>query len=477
MSRLVRSARDRWGRLSRTSRFLIGTSSIGYLFYLWNKRDKQPSTKPVSLRKPAKGIFRVDSVGLGASMPFEQASSVWIETGKHEWFLSGVYAGYWGEGSATILGSQLLKSLNASLITLYSRSKQPDNRRVYQSFITAFTGLDDTLIKPVKILLKDDSAEGMRKNLAAILFGISYPGSGALATFFDSAVQRFHVALVGDSRAVLGRRRKTDDGKIMYDVHVLSEDQTVNNPQEVARLLAAHPNEPELLDRLFRDCGRKITRAFGDGMMKWSRDFQIWLRQNTLSDEPSPFCLTPPYLSAEPEVTTTDIHPGDFVILASRGLWNSLTNEEVVGLVGLWLDGDRHNKNVDILDKTGGHRTFERDSLPVILTDNGSESHYRRWPAAKKVFVNMEENAAVHLVKNAIGGADLDLVKALMKTHVPRAAQFHDDIYVCLDAAYKYTPMNSEYWHNLWPFFSSTTGTELQLIRQAIISFQIAGSG
>ncbi|KAM7211025.1 hypothetical protein V8F06_013592 [Rhypophila decipiens] len=47
-----------------------------------------------------------------------------------------------------------------------------------------------------------------------------------------------------------------------------------------------------------------------------------------------------PHATAEPVVTTTKIHPetGDFVVIACDGLWEMLSNEEVVALVAEWID-------------------------------------------------------------------------------------------------------------------------------------------
>jgi pyruvate dehydrogenase phosphatase len=39
----------------------------------------------------------------------------------------------------------------------------------------------------------------------------------------------------------------------------------------------------------------------------------------------------PPYFTAEPEITTTEVQPGDCVVLATDGLWDCLTTEELMG--------------------------------------------------------------------------------------------------------------------------------------------------
>lgn len=84
-------------------------------------------------------------------------------------------------------------------------------------------------------------------------------GSCALLAFFETATQLLRVACVGDSRAVLGRRR-AEGG---WDTIPLSKDQTCYNEDEVARLRREHPGEPDMIQG-GRLLGLAVTRAFGD---------------------------------------------------------------------------------------------------------------------------------------------------------------------------------------------------------------------
>jgi pyruvate dehydrogenase phosphatase len=241
-----------------------------------------------------------------------------------------------------------------------------------------------------------------------------------LVAFYDSNVRSLHVSVVGDSRAILGRRRKTDDGTTIYDVHVLSADQNGKNPAEVARLEAAHPGET-LFNERGRFLGWGITRSFGNGVLKWSRELQTFMQEKCLGDKPRDTVKTPPYATAMPEITTTAIEPGDFMVMASDGLWDCLTNEEVVGLVGLWLK--RQDDGVAKMQSTGEEQIVERADLPVELKDDQLDGNYEYWKA-KKQFVNVDSNVARHLARNALGGADKDLHTALLSTPAPRARHF-----------------------------------------------------
>ena len=87
-------------------------------------------------------------------------------------------------------------------------------------------------------------------------------GSCALLAMYDVTSQLLRVACVGDSRAVLGRR-KMEGG---WETIPLSVDQTGQNEQEVARLQAEHPGEADMVKK-GRVLGLAVTRAFGD--LRW----------------------------------------------------------------------------------------------------------------------------------------------------------------------------------------------------------------
>jgi len=105
------------------------------------------------------------------------------------------------------------------------------------------------------------------------------------------------------------------------------------------------------------------------------------------------------------------------------------SNEEAVGLVGLWLErkGNSNNSFWDAsLDFFSEENVVDRGELPVQLTDE--VTHYRRSWNAQKRFVNVDLNVARHLARNALGGASKDLHVALMSTPAPRARHIRDDI-------------------------------------------------
>ena len=112
---------------------------------------------------------------------------------------------------------------------------------------------------------------------------------------------------------------------------------------------------------------------------------------------------TPPYLTAEPEVTTTKIEPGDFLIMATGGLWEWLTSEDAVGLVGWWLDSRAFDPTGPVSER--GQQPRLPKELPVT-GDFDSGAVRVRTPEEEPRFVNKDDNVCTHLLRNALGGAN-----------------------------------------------------------------------
>ena len=75
-------------------------------------------------------------------------------------------------------------------------------------------------------------------------------GSCALMAVFDTAHRNLYVAVTGDSRAVAGVWEPSDDGKGVWRVEALTEDQTGRNPSELARSVRVSLHHP----RSYLDC-------------------------------------------------------------------------------------------------------------------------------------------------------------------------------------------------------------------------------
>lgn len=294
---------------------------------------------------------------------------------------------------------------------------------------TGFTRLDDEIVhRSVEKVFKASS-----KNVAAELLQPALSGSCALLSFYDSKTNLLRVACTGDSRAVLGRR--SDSGK--WTATPLSEDQTGGTPSEVQRMRKEHPGEEHVVRNGRVLGGLEPTRAFGDAVYKWSRDTAFKLREQFFGRTPSPLLKTPPYVTAEPVITTTKVQPekGDFLVLATDGLWEMLTNDEVVGLVGQWIESQTSRSSSGSAFEQTWARVFGSQKAPLPVEKGGSGAaegqktpiRLQQWgvdPQAKDRFVVKDSNVATHLVRNALGGTNEEQVCALLTLPAPFSRRY-----------------------------------------------------
>ena len=181
------------------------------------------------------------------------------------------------------------------------------------------------------------------------------------------------VANTGDCRAILGYTTKYDSS---IRLKSLSTDHTLHNKNELERYLSQHPNEdPSVLTNKNRILGGLMPcRVFGDAKYKLPTEF---VSKFTV---PRKGYLTPPYVTADPEIIHHKIRFGDkFLVIASDGLWDKLTSKQVLELLHL------HSFKflLEISD-------FGNDKTEIKLETKGK-------------YVIYDTNPATHLIRNAIG--------------------------------------------------------------------------
>ena len=137
---------------------------------------------------------------------------------------------------------------------------------------------------------------------------------------------------------------------------------------------------------------------------------------------PRPHYNTPPYVTASPEVVSVPLNPPHgrgFLVLASDGLYDILTNSEIVGLVGGWLDGlegSHTREQVVALTKMADH-------LPDTYMPTRD---YIMRTAAKFTF--RDANLATHLIRNAIAGDDNEQLRLQYSFAGSSARNERDDV-------------------------------------------------
>jgi len=309
-------------------------------------------------------------------------------------------------------------------------SKAPSHEAIETAIKTGFTRLDHEIVhESVEKVLKANS-----KLVAAELLAPALSGSCALLSFYDTNTNLLRVACTGDSRAVLGRRGES--GK--WIATPLSVDQTGSNPDEEARMRKLHPGEDGVIRNGRVLGGLEPSRAFADATYKWTREVSEKLKRSFFGRTPSPNLRTPPYVTAEPVITTTKIEPdkGDFLVMATDGLWEMLTNEEVVGLVGQWIEKQSSDTKGNMGSSWVKMFSNEKKGLPVEHVKgnerwgrDGQKQPIRQqqWGVKggeNERFVVEDKNVATHLVRNALGGKDRDMVCALLTLPAPYSRRY-----------------------------------------------------
>lgn len=176
------------------------------------------------------------------------------------------------------------------------------------------------------------------------------------------------VANTGDCRSVLGKKEGNKWAAVP-----LSTDHAYNNKDEVARITREHPGEANTLFTHRRLLGGLMPfRSFGDVSYKWKQEHLQIIYEQIL-----PGYYTPPYLTAEPEVSHHELTKDDkFVVIATDGLWERLSNEQVINIVGDKLDQhDDGNAATALLRQALGG---DDDKVYELLTLSPPESRYFR---------------------------------------------------------------------------------------------------
>ncbi|KIJ31833.1 hypothetical protein M422DRAFT_185373, partial [Sphaerobolus stellatus SS14] len=350
------------------------------------------------------------------------------------WSFFTVLDGHNGWETSAFLRETMIKSVKDELSKVDPQAQADSQAPVSDPYVDALTRafkkLDDDIVNGSL-----ERVFSSKSRTAAInLLAPAWAGSCALLAFYDAKSSSLRIALTGDCRAILAR--KLPNGK--YAVEVLTKDQNAWDPAEKARVEAEHPGEEVVKNG--RTMGFAPSRVFGDARYKWSREVQTRLKKDFLGRSVLDSVKTPPYFTAEPVVTKVDgIKEGDFLILASDGLPECLSDHEAVGLVGKWIN------KPELSTAQGGSTSssiwsslwpFSSNDAELPVQDPRSAADKARedatprhgqWNTEKK-FITIDSNAATHLIRNCLGGGDQDLLKAILSIQSPRARIYRDDI-------------------------------------------------
>ena len=113
--------------------------------------------------------------------------------------------------------------------------------------------------------------------------------------------------------------------------------------------------------------------------------------------------------------------------MATDGLWDRLTNEQAVNLVGTWLQN--YNPRVEAQISSASPAYFgdleqERGNIQRDARTRGKPEPQKTYTAQAaradaKHFTVKDNNAATHLIRNALGGSNEDILRGLLTVPPP----------------------------------------------------------
>lgn len=374
------------------------------------------------------GVARYDGSCLPSNGPCEDRSisgrfsSPFPWQPNTQWMAWGVFDGHLGSQTSQALTQHLVPYVHTYLKQVAeSAAPSLDDATIHKAIKEAFLALDKAFVQHGQETVANPALSFATK---VQRLATASNGSCAILSLFDPSTRKLHVACTGDSRAVLGRQ--APDGK--WETIPLSVDQGGGNPDEIKRIAAEHPDED--IDGIVKDgrvLGLATARAFGDAHWKWPLELQKFARERFLSDvtrvHKEEVYKSPPYITAEPEVTTTTLPAGknSFMIMASDGLWDTMSSEQAVDLISRWLEWKESGRPAKPTPPPKGEKWDKFQ---------WSEYYSSGWKVVDETITVQDKNAAVHLTRNALGGANQDLVSALLAFKPPYSRWVRDDITV-----------------------------------------------
>ncbi|OAY68254.1 putative protein phosphatase 2C 28 [Ananas comosus] len=204
-----------------------------------------------------------------------------------------------------------------------------------------------------------------------------------------------YVANVGDSRAVLGRLVKAT-GDVLAVQLSMEHNAAIESVRQELRSL--HPDDSQIVvlkHNVWRVKGLiQVSRSIGD----------VYLKKPEYNREPlySKFRLREPFkkpiLSSEPSISVQQLQPEDqFVIFASDGLWEHLSNQEAVDIVQNHpRTGSARRLIKAALQEAARKREMRYSDLKKI--DRGVRRHFHDDITVIVLF--LDSNFAVHASSN-----------------------------------------------------------------------------
>ncbi|KAK6933298.1 PPM-type phosphatase-like domain [Dillenia turbinata] len=225
----------------------------------------------------------------------------------------GIYDGHGGPEASRFVNDNLFKNIQ----TIHGAGFTSENHGMSADVITkAFLETEDEFLSLIR-------RQWINKPQIASV------GSCCLVGIVCSGL--LYIANAGDSRVVLGRFDKS-----IQEVRAIQLSIEHNASYESVReeLRSTHPDDPQIVvlkHKVWRVKGLiQVSRSIGDAYLKNVEFNKEPLLAKFRLSEP----FHKPILKAEPAISVQKLYPEDrFLIFASDGLWEHLSNQEAVDIV------------------------------------------------------------------------------------------------------------------------------------------------
>ncbi|KAM7258540.1 hypothetical protein ACFE04_014281 [Oxalis oulophora] len=289
---------------------------------------------------------------------------------EHGWLFVAIYDGFNGRDAADFLAGTLYETIIFHF-NLWNWESKKDTREVYDLDLDGslqynledgkISNLTKDLVtgnvKNRKIYPVDESPDSFRQGVIdSLQRALSQAESDFLYMVEQEMEDRpdlvsvgscvlivlihgdnLYTLNLGDSRAVLAtygeKGNGTSGNKEKLKAVQLTESHTVDNEIEREKVVSEHPDDPMTVVGEKVKGKLKVTRAFGVG----------YLKKRILNDALMGILqvrnlISPPYVSTQPSLNVHRISKFDqFVIVASDGLFDFISNEEAVKLVHSYI--------------------------------------------------------------------------------------------------------------------------------------------
>ncbi|GAV73739.1 PP2C domain-containing protein [Cephalotus follicularis] len=223
--------------------------------------------------------------------------------------------------------SQVFTSPSATYVGVYDGHGGPEASRFVNNHLFPFLhkfsseqgGLSVDVIKKAFSATEEEFIRLVKRSLT-VRPQIASVGSCCLVGAISD--DKLYVANLGDSRAVLGRRVSPDKSSVVAER--LSTDHNVAVEEVRKEVEALHPDDSHIVvytRGVWRIKGIiQVSRSIGDAYLKKPEFNRVLLKR--------------PVMTAEPSVLIRKLRPDDlFLIFASDGLWEQLSDEAAVDIV------------------------------------------------------------------------------------------------------------------------------------------------